>query len=989
MRVSNTFVDKNNPGLKEGDTLHGFKILQVKHLPKISNVFYQLEHEKTKARYVHLSNDDTNNCFSVAFLTTPKDSTGVAHILEHTALCGSKRYPVRDPFFSMIRRSLNTFMNAFTSSDWTMYPFSSQDRTDFYNLLGIYLDAAFFPELKEINFSQEGHRLELKDSSDLDSPLEYKGIVYNEMKGAMSTPDRRLLYELAKETFPTITYHHNSGGDPIAIPDLTYQQFVDFHSTHYHPSNAYFYTYGTLPLDEHLNQINELVLSKFEAIDPGTKVSDEQRLTAPVKVDRYYPISEDEDDGEKCQVALSWLNCRNYEMEEVISLKLINSILLGSAGAPLQKALLESRLGKGLINYYGYDFEPRESYFFVGLEGVKNENCDKVEQLIVDTLEQVVKNGISQEEIDTAIHQLEISTLEISGGHYPNALTLEFEFIGSWLHGDDPLAGLEFSKHIDTIKRRVSEGPYLEEQIKRYLLNNPHRVTVNLKPDHTMSSKDEEDEKRRLAEIKSKMSQDDLNGLIELGKKLKEHQEQKEDLSVLPKIEVSDLALKERQFDPAVAKESIQGVKTTMFERSLNGLNYVKLLFSLDHLSLEERQWVPLLASLMTQSGAAGMNYEDIGRRMARYTSGISASVDLKSKVDQMGSGHDFLEFTTSALEENLDQMVDLLADLVVRWDFTDKERTEILINKRTAKWRNSIAGSGHQFAALAASRTFSSNCERDEAYFGIGQLHFMERLTKKSEQLGETIEYLNSLAQKILQQENLSVVTVSASNQVELIKGSLGRLIGLLPKSDSQVEAHPLSHPKVEHLIEANVLTTPVSYVSQIVKCVGYTHPDAPKLKVLNKIIGQHYLHTEIREKGGAYGGMSRFSPINGLFAMLSYRDPHLARTVDIFKQTLKWLDECELGQDEVDESIVSVISELDMPSSPYGEAYRICHEEISGLTLEVKQKFRDGVLAAKWSDLKEVAHKYLVGQASIAAVTSQEIIDRDSCQEFAISKV
>ena len=987
--MSNTFVDKNNPGLKVGDRLHGFKILEVKSLPKISNVFYQLEHEKTHARYVHLSNDDTNNCFSVAFLTTPKDSTGVAHILEHTALCGSKKYPVRDPFFSMIRRSLNTFMNAFTSSDWTMYPFSSQDRTDFYNLMGIYLDAAFFPELKEINFSQEGHRLELKDASDLNSSLEYKGIVYNEMKGVMSSPDRRLHNELAKEIFPTITYHHNSGGDPIAIPDLTYQQFIDFHKTHYHPSNAYFYTYGTFPLEEHLRQIDQQVLSSFDAIDPGTKVSDEKKISSPVKVDRYYPLSEDEDDGEKCQVALSWLNCRNFEMEEVISLKLINSILLGSAGAPLQKALLESRLGKGLINYYGYDYEPRESYFFVGLEGVKNDNCEKVEKLIVSTLEQVVSDGISQDDIETAIHQLEISTLEISGGRMPNALSLEFEFIGCWLHGDDPLAGLEFSKHIDQIKQKVQQGPYFEQQIKRYLLNNPHRVTVNLKPDHQMAAREEADEQERLVKIKREMSETELKGLVELADKLKEHQEQKEDLSVLPTIEVEDLARTEKTNAPAVETTDIGGVKTSMFERSLNGLNYLKLLFPLDHLTIEERSWVPLLASLITQSGAAGMNYEEIGKRMARYTSGVYATVDLKSDVQSMGSGYDFLEFSSSALEENLDAMVDLLADLTVRWDITDKERTEILIDKRATKWRNSITGNGHQFAAMAASRTFSSNGERDEAYFGITQLRFMEELAKRSDQLDQTIEQLNSLAKKILCSDNLSVVTVSAASQLNSIKNSLGRLVDQLPSSKSAIKNCPLAQPKMEHLLEANTLTTPVSYVAQAIKTVGYTHQDAPKLRVLDKIIGQHYLHNEIREKGGAYGGMSRFAPLNGLFVMLSYRDPHLARTVDVFKKTLDWFDQCDLGQAEVDEAIVSVISGLDMPSSPYGEAFKFCNEEIIGLTKEAKQKFRDGVLSVKWDELKEVAKEYLTKPVSIAAVTSDEIIERDSCGHFSTSKV
>jgi Zn-dependent M16 (insulinase) family peptidase len=420
-------TDKDT-GLSIGDRMGGYTIHRIAELKEIRSVFYELEHAATGARHVHIRNRDSENAFAVAFKTVPQDSTGVAHILEHTVLCGSQKYPVRDPFFAMLKRSLSTFMNAFTASDWTAYPFSTQNRKDFYNLLDVYLDAAFFPKLQELSFKQEGHRLEVEDDTPDAFHLAYKGVVYNEMKGAMSSPDQVMVRSILNALYPDTTYSHNSGGDPAVIPSLTYEQLKAFHQRHYHPSNGFFYTYGDLPLQDHLSVIEETVLSKFDRIDPKTEVPSQPRWNAPREASYRYPLDPAEDPTRKCQACVAWLTADIRDGFNVLSLALLEQILLGNAASPLRKALIDSGLGAALCDGSGFDADSKDTLFVCGLKATSESAAAPIESIVFDVLTRLVDEGIDRKLIDSAVHQLEFYRKEITNTPYPYGLNLFFTF---------------------------------------------------------------------------------------------------------------------------------------------------------------------------------------------------------------------------------------------------------------------------------------------------------------------------------------------------------------------------------------------------------------------------------------------------------------------------------------------------------------------------------------------------------------------------------
>jgi len=484
----NNTTDSNNENIYEGEIISGYSVKCVARLPEISSFYYELEHMATGAGHIHISNKDRENTFCVAFKTVPADSTGVAHILEHTVLCGSRKFPVRDPFFSMIKRSLNTFMNAFTASDWTMYPFSTQNRKDFYNLMDVYLDAAFFPLLDELSFRQEGHRLEMEEET-VDGKnlgLVYKGVVYNEMKGAMSSPDQVLARSVLNALYPLTTYGFNSGGDPAVIPSLSYEGLKRFHERHYHPSNSFFYTYGNIPLRENLSFIEEKVLNKFERTDPDTVVPAHPRWSEPKAARYYYPLSKNEDPLKKNQICVAWLTSDINDIFEVLVLVLLEHILLGNASSPLRKALIDSGLGSSLCDSSGYDPGNRDTMFVCGLKDVRESDAAEIERIVFQTLSELAGRAIDKELIESAIHQVEFHRKEITNTPYPYGIKLMLSFAGSRLHGGDPFRILNLDEDLNRLREELSKGPLFENRIRKYFIGNPHRVLLTLVPDHDM-----------------------------------------------------------------------------------------------------------------------------------------------------------------------------------------------------------------------------------------------------------------------------------------------------------------------------------------------------------------------------------------------------------------------------------------------------------------------------------------------------------------------
>src|SRR3984893_12916624 len=556
-------------------TIGGYTILRKERLDRLEGSIADPKHSRTSARHLHIECPDDNNSFAVFFPTVPMDSTGVAHILEHVVLAGSQKFPVRDPFFSMTRRSLATFMNAFTSADWTMYPFSSRNKKDFNNLLEVYLDATFFPRLDEDSFKQEGIRFEFEDPADPKSALRYKGVVYNEMKGALATPQAAVQKIVGEALFPGLTYSHISGGDPEHIPDLTWEQLRKFHAVHYHPSNAYFYTYGDQDLEETLAAIEANALTHFKRIEVDTSIPDVKRFTKPVKAVEPYPATKGEDNTRKAQALVAWVTVHTGDSFQLLAMKVLSEVLLGNAGSPLRKALIDSKLGTAMADGSGLQDDFRETVFGAGLKGIDPDDAEKVQGVVLDTLERLSKNGVDAAQVDATIHRLEFEKRERSNAGFPYALKVLFNFLSPYQYGGDPYAAINFDADLEHLETARKEGRFFENLIAAEMLDNQHRGLLTLVPDPDLEERKRRQELERLAAIEAKFTDDDRARIVEDAMRLKAEQEAKQDLDVLPTLQLSDIPMKfedvpsrEVRIGPAIAE---------FFPLPTNGITYLDI----------------------------------------------------------------------------------------------------------------------------------------------------------------------------------------------------------------------------------------------------------------------------------------------------------------------------------------------------------------------------------------------------------------------------
>lgn len=946
--------------LKKGHRLHGFTITEVTPLPELNATLFRLAHDKTGARMVHLAAADPNNLFAVGFRTPPSDSTGVAHILEHTVLCGSRRFPVRDPFFSMLKRSLNTFMNAMTASDWTLYPFSSQNTTDFYNLLDIYLDAAFFPLLREGDFRQEGHRVEFAEADNPESQLLFKGVVYNEMKGAMASPSSLISRRLGKALYPTTTYGHNSGGEPAAIPDLTWEQLRDFHAACYHPSNAYFFTYGDLPLARHLEVVEEKALSHFVAREVSSAVPAEQRFSQPRRVTECYPLDPGEPTAKKSMVQVGWLTCDIGDSFERLALDLLSTLLLGNPAAPLYKALLDSKLGDNLAPGTGYHDENRTTCFAAGLQGTDPEHAEHIEKLVLDTLEEVVKTGFSAERIEGVIHRLELSHREVTGDHYPYPLALLMRIMGPWLHCDDPVSPLQLEASLDRLRREVAAGPFFEGLIRRHLLDNPHRVTLTLQPDPAMKERDERAAAERLAAIRSALSDEAKRRIVAQARELQQAQETEEDLSCLPTLTREDIPAKEQEVPAERSREGDHEVQ--WFDQPTNGIGYFIAHLPTDSLPEALLPYVPMFCTLLTQVGAAGYSYQEMAERMEAGTGGIQAGTDILEHPGDLTGYQGMVEIRGKALLRNQDKLFAILSDLLAAPDFSDLARLHTVIGQIKTSLENSVPSAGHSYAARAAAGRLTVAARLRETWSGLSLLRLIKEIAARpAERLDDVAGKMQTIARSLFRKDLIACGVTGERRAFAAVRDALGPFLSGLPAAGNPAAAprEPFA-PAAARLGWAT--SVPVSYVSRVFRAAPFTHPDAPVLLVLAKLLRAGYLHREIREKGGAYGGLAGYNPEAGTLSLLSYRDPQLSRTLRVYDEAAAWAAAGKFSDEEIGEATLAVFSDLDRPLSPGARGNREFANGRQGLTRGMRQTLREGVLATGRQTLTQAAERYLV---------------------------
>jgi len=950
----------------------GYEVVRREPLERLGT-YIELRHERTGARHIHIECPDDNNGFAVFFPTSPTDSTGVAHILEHVVLAGSQKFPVRDPFFSMTTRSLATFMNAFTRPDSTTYLFSTRNAKDYRNLLEVYLDATFFPKLSEDAFKQEGIRFEFEDSADPKSGLRYKGVVFNEMKGALATPGAAIDRAMRRSLFGGVPYEHESGGDPHEIPNLTWQQLRQFHAHHYHPSNAFFYTYGDRPLEDTLEMVERNALSRFERIAIDTSIRDVKRLKSPAEATEPYPANPADDNSRKSQALVAWVTSRTSDSFRMLGMNLLSEVLLGNAGSPLRKALIDSGLGSALADGSGLHDDFREAVFGAGLKGVAAEDAEKVQRVVLDTLEGLADHGVDASQVNAAIHHLEFEKRERSNAGFPYALRLLFTAMPAYQHGGNPLSALNFDADLEDLQRARAEGRFFENLIRAEMLDNAHRALLKAVPDTELEDRQRRTELERLAAVEAKLTDSDGARIVADALRLKAAQDARQDLSVLPTLQLSDIPMRFEDVPRLDAKAGEARVE--FYPQPTNGITYLDIRSDFARLTPEQKDLLPLFGRVLTQSGAAGQDYAIIAARIAANTGGVGAAAQVQSLAER----DDYLQsFVISgrALDRNAKPFIDLLTDLVARLEI-ESHRLKEIIGEISTRLESSLAGLGFQFALLRAHSKLGSEGAINDRLQGIGMLHTMRRLARLGEtELGELIKDLHEIRTLLFRQSSLRIIVTCEEAMIAPLEDLLTGLVGELNKDASDGPTYTV--PSVEEAPEAWTVQVPVAFNVRVFKTVRYTHKDSPALLVLANYLRDRFLHRELREKGGAYGGYAQAGVASGTFYLGSYRDPNIIRTYDVFDQAVRWIIEDDIDAEGLKEAILGSCGDVDPLESPDIKGRREATNRATGFTREARERFKQRLLAVTADDLKRVTHAYLLeAPAAQTTVAGPDLVE------------
>lgn len=946
-----------------------FELLQQQTIDSLQIELQSYRHKATGALHYHLASEQTENVFMVALRTVPTDSTGVAHILEHTALCGSERYPVRDPFFMMIRRSLNTFMNAMTSSDWTAYPFASENQKDFDNLMQVYLDAVFFSRLDPLDFAQEGHRLEFADPEDPNSELVYKGVVYNEMKGAMSSIPSQLWQSICHHLFPTTTYHYNSGGDPKHIPELSYEQLKAFYQSHYHPSNAVFVSFGDRTAEDHHEKMQSLALSRFERRDEHIGVDREQRLNSPIRVEDHYTADRGQTE-DASHVVMGWLLGDSVDLEQSLEAQFLASVLLDNSSSPLLQALETSDLGSAPSPLCGLEDSMRELTFVCGLEGCDRAATEAVEQMILATIEKVANEGVAYNKLAAVLHQLELSQREIGGDSYPYGLQLGMTVLNSATHYGDPASSLDVDPVLELLAQRIEDPDYIRQLAKRLLLDNSHRVTLTMHPDENLNERMEAEEKARLQEQAASLSEDDKQAIIEQTQALQQRQAMIEDESILPKVGIEDVApdIPELPF----SEHQHGKVKLTAYPRGTNGLVYQQVLFALPDLSEQEKSLLPLYTQLIGELGHGDMDYLAAQERQAEISAGINAYLSMRGDADDAQHFTGWLTVSTRGLNRHHEALSSFFHDSVSQLRFDEGKRIQEILAQHVPRREMSVSNNGHGLAMQAACASLSPGARFQHDIYGLTGLAALKKLLRdigSDEGLPEIQNRLTNLHQRILNSE-CRLLLIAQPQQIDSAQASFGE-----QWQDQQAQHGLAAFPEpANSAAECWLNNATVNYCALAFPTVAMGHPDAAALTVLGGFLRNGFLHRSIREQGGAYGGGASQDNGNACFRFYSYRDPRLADTYADFDASLEWLQSHQHSDDTLEQAILGVIGSLDKPGSPAGEARDDYHSRLFGRNPQRRKDFRQAVLAVTINDLKRVAETYFTAEKRRMAALSHE---------------
>jgi presequence protease len=935
-----------------GETYRDFKVLTCTQIEELDCYFRELVHEPTGAHVIHIENEDPENLFCLSFRTLPQNNRGTPHILEHVTLCGSEKFPIKDPFFSMGRRSLNTFMNALTGSDFTCYPAASQVEKDFYNLLDVYLDAVFHPQIKKMSFLQEGCRLEFKDPEDSSSPLEFKGIVYNEMKGSI-TPDSKLWHDSLSALFPDLPYAYNAGGEPKDIPNLSYEELLDFHKTHYHPSRCLFFFYGSFSLKNHLDYILENALTNIKPKAPLPPLPKQPRFLAPKKQKVTYALSEDQKHNAKTFVSFAWLTCHITEQTEVLALTLLDAVLMDSDASPLKKPLLESGLCAQVDALM--DTELSEVPYILTLKGCKESEVDDLEAFLFQTLKTLSEKPFPEHVIEAAIHQIEFSRMEITGDHGPFGLSLFFRTALAKQQGGDPLYMLKIHSLFKDLLKNLKDPFYLPNLLKKHLIDNPHRIQITMTPDFELEKKEIEEEENHLKNIAKSLSKEQKNIILEQTKELDEMQKniEDQDLRCLPKVTLDDVPLLPKDFP---LKQHLENPSFKIFHHACftNSILYADLVFDLPAVEQEEIPYLRLLLSILPSLGAGGRNYVENLEHMMSYTGGVSTSTSLYVQGTDRKKKNPALLIRGKSLARNKEKLFSLMCDTLQTPDLTDKKRLKELIEQIHSSLQNRVSKNAMRYAIQLSLSGYD-----DATFFGyhssgLPYYHFIEKIEQGLPgSLDSLVQKLTELHKKLFSFHNLHLVLSCDQQLYESIsKEDLYSLSKLTP---SPFIPWTKGYSFSEVPSQGRIITSQVAYNVQAFSVAPYIHPHAPAIAVASQLFEHTSLHNKIREIGGAYGSGATYNSLTGSFYFYSYRDPHITSTFEAFEESTRLVGQGKFGTRDLEEAKLSMIQQMDMPVSPGSQAILGYNLYRDNKSKALREEYRRNLLNLTASDIEK----------------------------------
>ncbi len=925
------------------EQLQAYTILEKKEIKELNSVGYIMKHNQTGARIVLMENDDNNKVFCVGFRTPPKDSTGVAHIIEHSVLCGSDKFPVKDPFIELAKGSLNTFLNAMTFPDKTIYPVASCNEKDFQNLMDVYMDAVFHPNIyqEEKIFRQEGWHYEMESMED---ELTINGVVYNEMKGAFSSPDDVLEREIMNSLYPHTSYAVESGGDPDVIPELTYEDFLAFHSRYYHPSNSYIYLYGDMDMAEKLRFLDVEYLSKYEALAVDSELDEEQPFTEPVEVCKEYPITESESEKENTYLSYNISFGNNLDKEQYIAFQVIDYVLCSAPGAPLKQALIDKGIGKDV--YSSYENGIMQPYFSIVAKNADKEQLPEFLATIREELTKITEQGFDKKALRAGLNFYEFRFREADFGSYPKGLMFGLMMLDSWLYDDNkPFVHIEANDTYRKLKEAI-ETNYYEELVREKLLHNQHKTIVVVEPVKGLTGRKEKELADALARKKSELSEAQLAEIVEQTKALKQYQEEPDTKENLEKIPLLTRADMKKEAENYVNQERKVGDTVLLYHDIFtNGIGYLRFLFDLRTVPEELFPYIGLLKSVLGLVNTENYTYGELFNEINIRTGGISPVSNTYTDARDLQSYTATLEIKVKVLYENLEHAFRLVREIVMGSRFDDAKRLKELIAELKSQKQANMMSAGHALASVRALSYLSKTAAVSDKISGIPYYRMLEELDGNFEaRQKELTEKLQQLAVCLFRPENLMVDYTAQREGLEKVEEQVAAFRDSLHTEPVETR---LYQPKPERRNEGFMSSSQVQYVCRAGNFAQKGLPYTGALKALKVMMGYDYLWTQVRVKGGAYGCMCNFGK-SGESYFVSYRDPNLEKTVDVYENAADYIRNFDADERTMTQYIIGAVSELDMPMTPATKGAYSLAGYMTHYPFEQVQKERDELLGA-----------------------------------------